>query len=134
MFLKISQNWVKFVIKWDTPGTINVSFEKKRCQSKIWKILTWRVLREMILVYLSLNVMLFKFLFIHKIFLARVSFLMLYIAWQNFAREKWQHKVVKVLHGSVFVLFWNLVFMCKGSQARIYANLDLSLEQRTLYT
>ena len=44
-----------------------------------------------------------------------------YLTWQNFAREKWQHEVTTIL--CRFVLFWNLVFMCKGSQPRIYADL-----------
>ena len=72
--------------------------------------------------YPRLNVS-FKFLFIHKTFFARVCFLMIYLAWQNLAREKWRHEVAKILRGSAFVLFWYLVFMCKGCQPRIYADL-----------
>ena len=73
--------------------------------------------------YSSVNDMFFKFLFIHKVFFARVCFLMIHHAWQNFAREKWRHEAAKILRGFVFVLFWNLVFICKGSQPRIYADL-----------
>ena len=49
--------------------------------------------------------------------------LTIYLTWQIFAREKWRHEVAKILHGFGLVLFWNIVFMCKGSQPRIYADL-----------
>ena len=74
-------------------------------------------------VYPRFTFMFFKFLFMHKTFFARVYFLMIYLNWQNFAREKWQHEVAKILHGFIFILFCNLVFICKGSQPRIYADL-----------
>ena len=61
----------------------------------------------MILVYPHLNVIFSMFLFIHKTFFARVSFLIIYFTWENFAREKWQHEVAKILRSFVFVLFWN---------------------------
>ena len=48
---------------------------------------------------------------------------MIYLTWQNFTTEMRRHKVVKILRGFVFVLFWNVIFMCKGSQPRIDANL-----------
>ena len=53
-----------------------------------------------------LNVMFFKFLFIHKTVFARVCFLMIYLAWLNFAREKWRHEVAKILREicSCFIL------------------------------
>ena len=66
----------------------------------------------MIPVYPPLNVMLFKFLFIHKTFFARVCFLMLYLTWWNFASEKWQNEVAKTLLGFI-ILFWNLDFSAK---------------------
>ena len=75
-------------------------------------------------VYPRFTFMFFKFLFMHKTFFARVYFLMIYLNWQNFAREKWQHEVAKILHGFIFILFWDLVFICKGSQPRIYADLS----------
>ena len=74
-------------------------------------------------VYPRFTFMFFKFLFMHKTFFAWVYFLMIYLNWQNFAREKWQHEVAKILHGFIFILFCNLVFICKGSQPRIYADL-----------
>ena len=77
----------------------------------------------MIPVYPRLKVMFFKFLFIHKIFFCTNLSLMICVTWQNFARVKWRQKVVKILHIFVFVLFWNLVFMCKASQPRIYVDL-----------
>ena len=70
---------------------------------------------------LCANVMFFELLLIHKIFLGEFNFKDI-PWWQNFAREKWRHKVAKFLRGFV-VLFWNLVFMCKCSQLRIYADL-----------
>ena len=39
-------------------------------------------------VYPRFTFMFFKFLFMHKTFFARVYFLMIYLNWQNFAREK----------------------------------------------
>ena len=54
-----------------------------------------------------LNVMFLQFLFIHKAFSARVCF----------------YEVAKILRCFVFALVWNLVFMYKGSQPRIYADL-----------
>ena len=51
----------------------------------------------------------FKFLFIHKTFFARVCFLMIHLAWQKFAREKWRHEVAKVLRGFILFLSWNLL-------------------------
>ena len=89
----------------------------------IWKILTKKVLVEMIPVYLRRKVMFFQFLSIHKTLFARVCFLLIYVTWQNFPREKWRHEVAKILRSFVFVLLWNLVSMCKGSQSRIYADL-----------
>ena len=85
----------------------------------------------MILWYLRLNVnvMFFKFLFIHKTFFAQVCLLMMYLTWQNFVREKWRHKVAKILRGFDFVLFSNLVFMCKvASLESMLIYLDFSLE------
>ena len=38
---------------------------------------------------------------------------MIHISWQNFARERWQRKMVKILRGFVFVLLWNLVLCAK---------------------
>ena len=69
----------------------------------------------MIPVYPRLNVMFFKFSVIHKTFFAQVRFLKIYLTWENFTREKWQHEEVKISGGFVFALFCNLVFMCKGS-------------------
>ena len=55
-----------------------------------------------------LNIKFFKFLFIHRTFFEQVCFLMIYLTWLNFAREKWRHEVAKNLGGFVFVLFWKL--------------------------
>ena len=83
----------------------------------------------MILLYLRLNVMFFKSLFIHKTFFAQVYLLMMYLTWQNFVREKWRHKAAKTLCGFDFVLFWNLVFMCKvASLESVLTYFDFSLE------
>ena len=79
-------------------------------------------MREINSVYPRLNVI-FKFLYIRHKFFARVCFFMTYLAWKNFVREKWPCKLAKNLLGFVFVLVWNLVFMCKVSQPRIYPDL-----------
>ena len=52
-------------------------------------------------------------------------FLMVYLTWQNFAREKWWHEVAKILRVFffLFVLFINLVFKYKGSQASYVHNI-----------
>ena len=79
---------------------------------------------EMIPVYSRLNLMSFKFLFIHKImFCASLFFNDIPCSTKLNTREKRRHEVVKLLRGFAFVLFWNLVFMCKGSQPRVYADL-----------
>ena len=69
--------------------------------------------------------MLFSYSFIHSlnIFCASLLLLMICLTCLNFARETWWHEVAKILRGFVFVLFWNLVFMRKSSQPRIYADL-----------
>ena len=57
----------------------------------MWQVserLTCKVLRKIIPLYPHLNVMFFKFVFIHKTFLVQVCFSMIYLNWQNFAREK----------------------------------------------
>ena len=78
----------------------------------------------MIPVYPRLNVMFFKFLFIYKAFFARVCFSMIYLPYLAKLRQR---KVTTRSDDNFmpfcFVLFWNLVFMCKGSQPRIYADL-----------
>ena len=78
----------------------------------------------MIPVYPRLNVMFFKFLFIYKAFFARVCFSMIYLPYLTKLRQR---KVTTRSDDNFmpfcFVLFWNLVFMCKGSQPRIYADL-----------
>ena len=75
---------------------------------------------EMIPVYSRLNLMSFKFLFIHKImFRTSLFFNDIPCSTKLNIREKRRHEVVKLLRGFAFVLFWNLVFMCKGSQPRI---------------
>ena len=68
-----------------------------------------------------------KFLFIHKAFFAQISFIIIYFTWGNFAREKRQHEVAKILRSFVFVLFWSLAFMCKGSQP-LYISFDWVLK------
>ena len=77
----------------------------------------------MIPVHPRLNVVFFKFSFICKTFFPRVYFLKIYVTLQNFAKEKWRQKVAKNLRGFIFYFFWNLVFMWKGSQPRIYTEL-----------
>ena len=77
----------------------------------------------MIPVYPCLSVKFFKFLVIPETFFARVYFSVRYLTCQSFARENWRNEVVKILRSFVFVLFWNLVFMCKSNQPRIYADL-----------
>ena len=67
--------------------------------------------------YLHLNVMFFMFLFIHKTF-----FLSLFFNDIPYLTKRRQRKVT-TRSGEDFVLFWNLVFMCKGSHPRIYADL-----------
>ena len=48
---------------------------------------------------------------------------MIYLTWKNLVREKWPHEAAKILRGFVPALFWNLVFLYKGSRGRIYADL-----------
>ena len=64
--------------------------------------------------------------------MAWLCFLMIYLTWQNLAREKWRHKVAKILHSFVFILIWKLGFMSRGSQPRIYADL-LRIQSREKY-
>ena len=72
---------------------------------------------------LNVNILKVKFLFIYETFFARVCFLMVYLTWQNFTREKWLYKAMKILQSFGFVLFWNSVFTYKISQPRIYGDL-----------
>ena len=54
---------------------------------------------------------------------------MIYLTYQNFAREKWQNEVAKILRVFV-VLLLNLVYICAkaASPESMLINLDSSLE------
>ena len=75
--------------------------------------------------YPHFNIMLFKFVFVQKAFFALFCLFndRQYLNCQNFSREKGRLEVAKLLRHFVFALFWNLFFMRKGSQLRIYADL-----------
>ena len=73
--------------------------------------------------YLRLNVMLLKFVFICATLFFNISYL------ANFAREKWRNEVAKILRVFV-VLLLNLVYICAkaASPESMLINLDSSLE------
>ena len=75
------------------------------------------IYREMIPVCYRLNVMFFKFLLIHK----TLFFLCYTLPGKTWPEKSDDTKWPKLY--AILFLFWNLVFMCKGSQPRIYADL-----------
>ena len=87
------------------------------------KDINLKVSGEMIPVYPCLNVMFFKVLFMQKTFFARVCFFndIPYLA--KLCQRKVMTQNGKNFTRFCFVLFWNFVFMCKGSQPKIYADL-----------
>ena len=85
--------------------TRNVSFEKKRCQSLYETFRIFSIAQK---------------LFSRKGFERNGSSVSSMLAF--FARVCF-YEVAKILRCFVFALVWNLVFMYKGSQPRIYADL-----------
>ena len=71
----------------------------------------------MIPVCYRLNVMFFKFLLIHK----TLFFLCYTLPGKTWPEKSDDTKWPKLY--AILFLFWNLVFVCKGSQPRIYADL-----------